>query len=77
MKYLVSLTICMVFASSLNAQPDIYLSFSNLGEGNALANNVANFSVGQSGSAFIWIDEDVSANGLVGLNVFASGSNDL
>ena len=43
---------------------DFYVSFSDFGDGNATTNTTAELTVGDSGSAYVWIqDGQVTVNG--------------
>ena len=64
---LVWLTILTGTASAQDC--DIFLSFSDFGEGNARTNTVFNGNVGDSGSVFIWVDQNVSIDTGMFLNI--------
>lgn len=58
------------------AQPDVYLSFSAFGEGDAVSNNSIDAEIGESLSAYIWVDETFSIDDLACFEILsANGAN--
>ncbi len=49
---------------------DIYISFSNFGDGGAAGNTMAELQVGQSGSAYIWVNDTYSIDTGAFMDVF-------
>lgn len=54
---------------------DFYISFSGMGVGDAATNTVNNLSIGQTGSAFIWVNDDVSLDTGAFLDISSSAPN--
>ncbi|MEM9409888.1 MAG: dockerin type I domain-containing protein [Planctomycetota bacterium] len=64
--------LCVFSVRTVKAQPDIYVSFSQFGEGNSITNSSGFGVIGESMSAYIWIDENLEINTGAFLNLTSS-----
>ena len=79
LKKIISLAVAAMIAvcssSAYAGVSDIYVSFANVGDGGAAGNTAAEFEVGTSGSAFVWVDENFSIDTGAFLDVMSSNTN--
>lgn len=76
-RYIAAAIILFAMAgSSAIAQPDIYLSFSDFGDGNASTNNSRFVVDGDSESVFVWVDENfiIEYGACLDLDVTSTGT---
>ena len=75
MKHIIAFAAALLLASSA-AHADIYISYSDFGDGNSRTNTDATFTVGDSGSAFVWVSiEDGDIDTGVILDVLNSNTS--